>query len=322
MKAVRIHEFGGPEVLTYEDAPDPKPEAGQVLVRIKAASINRGDLSMRAGHLGPLPLPLTIGWEVAGEIEAVGPGVEGLRPNMRVIAYGPNGGYAELCAYNALNVHPIPDSLGFTDAASIPVVFITAWYALIDRGAVKPGETVLVHAAGSGVGVATIQLAKHLGAQVIATAGSQEKLERARELGADHVINYRDQDFGPMVMEITGGRGADVIVDVVGGEVFEKSVPVLAAGGRLCVIGNSSGQKATFDTGQLIRGGRSILGIMTSVRFAPGGDRERLEGALQLIEQSKMKPIVDKTFPLSQAEEAHRYVADRSNTGKVVLTVD
>lgn len=321
MKAVRIHEFGGPEVLTYEDANDPKAEAGQVLVRIKAASINRGDLAMRAGRFGQLPLPLTIGWEVAGDIESVGSGVEGLRPGMRVIAYGANGGYAELCTYAAATVHPIPDSLDYAAAASIPVVFVTAWYALIDKGAVKPGETVLVHAAGSGVGVATIQLAKHLGAQVITTAGSQDKLDFAKELGADHVLNYREQDFAPEVMEITGGRGADVIVDVVGGEVFEKSIGILAPGGRLCVVGNSSGQPATIDPSLLLRGSRSVLGLMTAMAVSPGADRARLDGTLQLIEQGKMKPVVDRTFPLAQAAEAHRYVADRSNTGKVVLTV-
>ncbi len=318
MKAVRIHEFGGPEVLRYEDAPEPQPGAGEALVRVHAASINRGDLSIRAGAFGNPGFPLTIGWEVAGTVEALGPGVEGLAPGARVLAYGPWGGYAEKAVFTAANTVPIPDSLGFAEAATIPVVFVSAWYALIERAATQPGETVLVQAAGSGVGMASIQLARHLGARVIATGGSPAKLELARQLGAEHVINYEESDFEADVKRITDGRGADVVVDVVGGEVLAKSLRALAPGGRVIVVGNSSRQSATIDP-NLLLANRAVMGMMTGLLREPGKDRGRIEQILALIQQGRLRPVVDRTFPLSQAAEAHRYLEGRSNVGKVAL---
>ncbi|HXG36719.1 MAG TPA: zinc-binding dehydrogenase [Dehalococcoidia bacterium] len=320
---MRIHQFGGPEVLQYEEASDPSPGAGQVLVRVKAASINRGDLSRRGGAFAEgAALPLIIGWEVSGIVEQLGAGVEGPPPGTRVLAYGSGGGYAELAVFPAENVHPIPNSLSFAEAAAIPVVFVSAWRALMDCAHTRAGETVLVQAAGSGVGMAGIQLAKHLGARVIATAAGERKLTLAQELGAEHAIDYQRQDFEQEVARLTGGSGVDVVLDVVGGEVMSKSVRALARNGRLVCVGNASRQSATIEPDQLYRKALTLTGMTTGLLRQPGEERERLDRILALVEQGELKSVVDRTFPLSQAAEAHRYLEARLNVGKVVLTVD
>ena len=306
--------------MVYEDTPDPIPVAGEVLVRIKAASVNRGDMGVVSGGFGPgAGLPMIPGWEVSGTVEAAAGGVSTPAVGERVIGYAARGGYAELIALPVESTRPVPENLSFEEAASVPVVFVSAWYALVERAKVQPGETVLVHSAASGVGMAAVQLAKHLGASVIATAGSEAKVAFARELGADHAINYTETDFGESVKEITGGKGVDVAVDVVGGEIFEKSLRSLGRGGRMVSVGNSSRTTATIDPNWLLRGSLTIMGMQTGLFSKPGGDRPILDQILRLLADGRLYCVVDRSFPLAEAAASHRYLMERRNLGKVVL---
>src|SRR5262249_6094951 len=262
MHAVRIHQFGDESVLRYEPVPDPIAGPGQVRIAVKAVSINRGDLARRTGsYPGQVVFPLTLGWEIAGDIEAVGDGVSQERVGQRVLAIGTNGGYAERFVTAELAAVPIPNGLEYDGAAAVPVGFLTAWYGLITTARVQAGERVLIHAGASGVGMAAIQIAKHHGARVISTVGSAAKAEFAQRLGADATINYSERDFVEETWRITNGAGVDVVLESVGGETFEESLDVLRTGGRLVTVGNTGGKTASIDPSVLIRGNLSVYGL-------------------------------------------------------------
>jgi NADPH:quinone reductase len=317
MKAARIHEFGSEDVLRYEDVPDPIPGSGEVLVRVRAAGINRGDLGRRAGtYRGGVELPLIIGWDVAGTVEAQGPGVSSPPVGTRVTARIAQGGYAELAVVPASWAIPMPDDVTFEQGASLPVAYLTSWFALKHQGALQPGETCLVQAAASGVGVAGIQIAKSAGARVFTTASSAEKLALARRLGADVAINYTTSDFVDVVKEETSGRGVDVVLESVGGEVLSRSVAALAQFGRLVCVGNSARQPAPADLTQLLTKRISLHGFYLG---AEQGTGPALAELLALVSAGKIEAVIDRTFPLSAAAEAHRYVGSRGNLGKVLL---
>lgn len=321
MKAVVIEEFGGPEVLRYRDLPDPPLYPASVLIEVQAAGVNRGDMQRRAGESGAeeQPLPLVVGWEVAGVVKAVGNLVQSVREGDRVVAILPSGGYAELAAPIAQAVAPIPESLSFEEAAGIPVVFMTAWFALVTKAALRPGEMVLVQSGGSGVGMAGIQIAKHFGAKVITTAGSDDKLTRARELGADEAINYRTTDFAEAVTAITGGRGVNVVLESVGGQTLVKSVELLTDGGRLVSVGNSSAEPVSIDAALFVERDITLSGLYLGAELLKSGAIEEFQKVVELCGRGELKVIVDRVLPLAEAAEAHRILADRANFGKVIL---
>lgn len=321
MKAVRVHEYGDESVLRYEDVPDPEPAPRRVVVKVAAASINRGDLSRRQGTYGGglTALPFTPGWEVAGTVEALGEGVDGLSVGDRVIAQMGDGGYAEKALVHEAGLYTMPDEMSFEEGCGIPVVFLTAWLALHRLCRLQANETALIQAGGSGVGVAAIQIAKLAGARVITTAGSDDKCARCLELGADQAINYREKDFVQEVNRITEASGADVVLESVGGEVFEKSLAAMGRYGRLCVVGNSSRQPNSVDPSTLMFKNLSVSGFYLGAEIAAGGARPAMEEMLRLIQQGKLRTVVDRTFPLAETAAAHRYLGERRNFGKVVL---
>ena len=317
MKAAVVNQFGAEDVLRYEDVEDPAPGADETLVRVRAAAVNRGDLGRRSGSYGggAIDLPLIIGWDVAGEVQSLGAGVSGPPPGSRVVARIPQGGYAELAVASAAQTVPIPDGVSFEQAAALPVAYLTAWFALRHQGALREGETCLVQAGASGVGVAAIQIAKHIGARVLATASSEPKLELARRLGADVAINYTAEDFVDVVARETDG-GVDVVLESVGGEVLTRSVDALAPFGRLVSVGNSSREAAPADLAELLRKRVTLFGFTLA---AEQGISEALAELLRLVAAGTIEAVVDRTFPLANAAEAHRYVASRANLGKVLL---
>ena len=323
MKAVVIHELGSPDVLKYEDVPDPQIRPRQVLVRIKAASINRGDLGRREGTYrgatAGAALPLILGWDVAGEILEVGEEVEGRHVGQRVVATLAQGGYAELAAVNVAGTVPIPDSLSYEEAASIPIAFLTAWFAVLKVGELHDSEAALVQSGGSGVGMAAIQIAKHAGATVVTTSGTEDKLERCREMGADLAINYREADVPGGVSSFTSGSGVNFVLESVGGETFSDSLRCLAPGGRLVTVGNTSQSTSSVDAGMLVQRGLRIVGFSLSTQMGRGGVMGELYRIMELFEQGALTTAVDRVFPLAEASEAHRYVSDNRNFGKVLL---
>jgi NADPH2:quinone reductase len=321
MKAVVIDEFGGPDVLRYRDVPDPPLSPASVLVEVRAVGVNRGDLQERSGEAGDvqMPLPLIVGWEVAGVVKAVGDLVQNVRQGDRVVAIMPSGGYAELAAPIAQAVVPIPQSLSFEEAAGIPIVFMTAWFALMKKAALRAGETALIQAAGSGVGMAGVQIAAHVGARVIATAGSDEKLARARELGAHETTNYRTTDFAEAITAITGSRGVDVVLESVGGQTLVRSIELLATGGRLVSVGNSSQEPVSIDAALLVERDVSLSGFNLSSELLRPGAIEEFRKVVELCGRGELKVIVDRVLPLSEAAAAHGILAERANFGKVIL---
>jgi NADPH2:quinone reductase len=320
MHAVRIHQFGDESVLRYEEMPDPQPGPGQVRVAVRAASINRGDLARRAGsYPGEAAFPLVLGFEVAGDIDAVGDGVDTGRIGQRVVALAPHGGYAERFVTAEVAAVPIPDALDYAVAASIPVVFLTAWYGLVTTAKVQPQEWVLVHAAASGVGMAGIQIARHCGARVLATASTAAKLEFGSRLGADAVINYAEQDFVEATWRLTDGAGVDVVLESVGGEIFEASLDVLRPNGRLLCVGNTLGKTATVDPTALIRNNVSIHALYLVPWVTEGGAWRALREIIQLISSGTFRVAIDRRFPMREAAAAQRYLEQRKCIGKVVL---
>ena len=342
MKAVRFHEHGGPEVLRYEEAPDPVAAPGRIVVRVRACALNHLDLWQRRGlDRVRIPLPHISGADVAGEIDAVGDGVTGLRPGDRVmlqpglscgrcprclagednfcdqydvLGYQSDGGYAELVAVPAVNAVGLPDAIDFVTAAAFPLAFLTAWHMLHARARLAEGETVLVVAAGSGVGQAAVQLARAAGARVIATAGGDVKAELARSIGAEAVIDHYRDDVVARVRELTNRRGVDVVVEHVGAATWERSVRALARGGRLVTCGATTGHAATLDLRHLFARQLSFLGSYM------GGKPELLR-ATELFFRGVVRPFVDRTFPLSETAHAQRHLESSAQFGKVVLTV-
>ncbi|GIW36628.1 MAG: alcohol dehydrogenase [Meiothermus sp.] len=333
---------GGPEVLRFGELAEPAVEAGQVRVVVKAVALNHLDLWVRKGVASPkLPLPHILGADVAGVVEAVGAGVEGLTPGDAVVLnpgvscgrcerclsgqdnlcpkyqiLGEHrwGGYAELVSVPAANILPKPANLSWVEAASVPLTFLTAWQMVVDKLQVRPGEDLLVMAAGSGVSVAAIQIAKLYGARVIATASSEDKLAQARALGADETVSYAQPDWFKEVRRLTGGKGADAVVDHTGAQYWEGVIKATAWGGRICLVGASSGYEATTPLSHVFYRQLSIFGSTM-------GSKSRLFPILRWVAEGRLKPIVGATLPLAQATEGHRLLEERRVFGKVVLEV-
>lgn len=338
MKAIRIHEFGGPEVLRYEDVPDPQPRKDQVLVRVKACAMNHLDIWVRKGLPG-VKLPHILGSDVAGEIVEVGEYVKGLKlgqrvllapmhfcnhcakcvaglqnqcPEFSVLGNAVEGGDCELIAVPAVNVIPIPDSLDFNQAASVPLVFLTAWHMLVGRAGICPGQTVLVLGANSGVGIAGIQVAKFFNCHVIATAGDDHKIAKARELGADHVINHYQQKISEEVRKITGKQGVDIVLEHVGPATWEESLRSLKPAGTLVTCGATTGPQVGIDLRFVYSRQLSILGSYM-------GTMGELHEVLRHVFSGRLKPVVDRTFPLKDARAAHEHMEKSRMFGKIVL---
>ena len=338
MKAVRIHEFGGPEVLRYEDIPDAKPRKDQVVVRVRACSLNHLDIWVRKGLPG-VKLPHILGSDIAGEIVEVGEYVAGFKAGQRVLlapmlfcnhctkcvaglqnqcrefavlGNGVDGGNCELVLVPAVSVIPIPESLEFDQAASVPLVFLTAWHMLVRRAGIRPGQTVLVLGGGSGVGIAAIQIAKLFHARVITTAGDAAKLEKARTLGADYGINHYRQKISEEVRKITSKAGVDIVVEHVGTATWEESMKSLKAGGTIVTCGATTGFDARFDLRFLFARQLSFLGSYMGTM----GD---LYDVLGHVFAGRLKPVVDRAFPLQETRAAHEYMESSQMFGKIVL---
>lgn len=340
MKSVRFHEHGGLDVLKYEEAPEPKIQANEVLVKVKACALNHLDLWLRMGvRSWPLQMPHIVGSDVSGEVAGVGGLVTRVKPGDRVLLcpgiscgqceacfqgldsacrsytlFGVmvDGGYAEYIKSPEVNVIPIPGDLSFDEAAAVPLVFITAWHMLFTRAGLRPGEEVLVIGAGSGVGSAAIQIAKLVGARVIAVAGTDAKLEKARVLGADAVINHTKQSIAEEVMRMTEKRGVDVIVEHVGAAVWEACFESLATYGRMVTCGVTSGAEVRLNLQGLFGRQRAIFGSFM------GGKGELMQ-ALKFIAQRKLKAVIDSVFPLKDAAAAQKKMEDRDFFGKILL---
>lgn len=347
MKAVYYEEYGGPEVLRFGELPRPEPGPGEALVAVHAVGINGYDLMARAGsnYKPNKSWPHILGGDFGGVLAALGPGVDrtDLRVGQRCTAWWvvPCGhceqcmaGHFNRCAVNyrylgahlpgcyaqyavlpARNLVPIPDSLSYEAAAGFPNPYGTAWHMLVTRAGVRPGETALVQAAGAGVSIAGIQILKLAGCRVIATAGSDAKCDLARRLlGVDEMINYREQDFQQEVMRLTGKRGVDLVLEHVGGDVFEKSIRCLTRGGRLVTCGGTADYQVGFNVAYLFHKELTLIGSNSAIK-------PELDAMLPHLASGRLAPIIDRVFPLAEAAQAHRYVEERRNFGKVVLQV-
>jgi NADPH:quinone reductase-like Zn-dependent oxidoreductase len=340
MKAARIHGHGGPEVIRYEDIPEPHIKANQALVRVRACSVNHLDLWMRAGVPGiDIPMPHILGSDVAGEVVAVGDLCERVKPGQRVLlspalscrqceacvsgrdnlcrrfavlGTAVDGGNCELMAVPEYAVIPIPDDLEFEQAAAVPLVFLTAWHMLMTRARLEAGEDVLVLAASSGVGSAAIQIAKLFHCRVIATAGGEAKMAKARELGADHVIDHYAEDIGARVRAITGKRGVDVVFEHVGAATWTKSVASLAPAGRLITCGATTGYDVRLDLRFLFSRHQSIMGSYM-------GTMGELHRVLKFVFRKQLKPVIDRVYPLTELRAAHERIERKEQFGKVVV---
>jgi NADPH2:quinone reductase len=322
MKAIRIHNFGPSEdVLQYEEVSVPEPKAGEVLIKVEAASLNRADIGLRKGNyrISPDALPVIPGREFAGTISKLGANVSEFKIGDRVVAYPSLGGYAEYATAKVSEVRPLPAGVTSAQAAALPTVFLTAWFGLLTDGNLKSGDWLLVQGGSSGVGNAAIQIGKHLGAKVITTSGSEEKCRRLRELGADVTIDVSANDFAPEVMHATGNRGVDVVLEMIGGEVYHKSLQMLAPGGRLFSIGGAFG--AIPDPPPSLTDGRKATRFsITNYLKARPDDFKQLDEILKLVKERKFQVIVGKTFPLAETRAAQRYLEGREHFGKVMLT--
>ncbi|SEN20615.1 NAD(P)H-quinone oxidoreductase [Brachymonas denitrificans] len=327
MQAIAIQAYGAPEMLQLTTCPDPVAGSGEVLIRVAASGINRPDVLQRKGHY-PVPpgaseLP---GLEVAGEIVAgdtEAMAEAGLQLGDKVCALVAGGGYAELCVAPAAQCLPVPTGLDMVQAASLPETFFTVWSNVFDRARLQPGETLLVQGGSSGIGVTAIQMAKALGARVIVTAGSDDKCEACVKLGADHAINYKTHDFVEEAKRLTGGKGVDVVLDMVAGDYIAREVECLADDGRIVIIAIQGGTKSGFNAGQVLRRRLTITG--STLRPRPVAFKAAIARALRekvwpLVESGAIAPVIYRTFPAAQAAEAHALMESNQHIGKIVLT--
>ncbi|HET8614695.1 MAG TPA: NAD(P)H-quinone oxidoreductase [Actinomycetales bacterium] len=325
MRAIVITQPGGPEVLTAADVPDATARPGEVLVRVAAAGVNRADLMQRLGHYPPPPgAPEYPGLECSGTVVGLGDGVEGWSVGDEVCALLSGGGYAELVAVPASQLLPVPRGVSLVDAAALPEVACTVWSNVFMTAVLRPGEVLLVHGGSSGIGTMAIQLGKAAGARVAVTAGSAEKLERCRELGADIAVNYKEQDFVEEVLSATEGHGADVVLDTIGAKYLARNLDVLATNGRQVTIGLMGGVRAELDLGLLLRKRAAVFA--TSLRARPEDEKAAIVAAVRehvwpLVEDGVVRPVVHTTLPLDQASAAHELLAASGHVGKVLLTV-
>lgn len=341
MKAVRFHEYGDASVLRYEDVPEPVIGPGEALVHVRAAAVNHVDIDMRDGTSRlPISLPHTLGFEIAGDLAELGDGVSGWTVGQRVapqyqihcgqcprciegehslcehtqmLGVQLPGGYAQYVKVPARALLPLPDDVSYTDAAAVQTTFGTAWHALIRRADLRAGETVLVSAAGSGVGTAGIQIARLAGARVITSAGSAEKLEQAIQLGAAAGVNYREQDLTAVVLELTNGEGVDVVLEHVGGQIFEASLKTLRPNGRMVVVGGHGGEVVPLDLISLFRKQWSVIGCQRQTQA-------ELQQIFDLVSSRELNPTIHTILPLSEVARAHRILERREQFGKVILT--
>ena len=325
MKAIRIHEDGGPEVLRYEDAPDPEPGPGEVLIGLRAASLNHLDLWLRRG-LPSAPKPRILGADGAGVVVGLGEGVDrfaegdevvlnpGLDEGARIVGEHMDGTHAELIALPADYVYPLPDGLSFEEAAAFPLVFETAYRMLVTRAGLREGEWVFVWGIGGGVATASLQVAKALGARVLVTSSSDEKLARAGELGADATVNHSTGDVVAAVREATDGRGADVVIEHVGEATWKTSLQVAAAGGRIAVCGATSGPNPPANLHRIWWKQLTVVGSTM-------GTQEDFRAAYDLVATGRARPVVDRVFPLAEAASAHEHLENGHQLGKVVLRI-
>jgi putative PIG3 family NAD(P)H quinone oxidoreductase len=323
MIAIEIREPGEPDVLVSAERPTPAPGAGDVLIRVAAAGVNRPDVFQRRGRYPPPPGASDIpGLEVSGVIDALGPGVSAWRVGEAVCALVTGGGYAEYCVAPAPQCLPVPRGMDVVTAAAIPETYFTVWTNVFQRGRLQPGESILVHGGSSGIGTTAIQLAKARGSRVFATAGSAQKCAACEGLGAEHAINYRDADFVAVIRDMTGGRGVDVILDMVGGEYFARNIDALAVEGRLVEIATLQGVKAELNIQTIMQRRLTITG--STLRARPVADKAAIAVELRqhvwpLLESGAVKPIVHATFPLRHAAEAHRMMESSAHIGKLLL---
>lgn len=325
MRAVTLPEFGDESVLTLAEVPDPQPGSGEVVIDVAAAGVNRADLLQRQGYYPPPKGESDIpGLEVSGTISAVGDDVDGWSVGAEVCAVLAGGGYAEKVAVPAGQLLPVPSGVSLIDAAGLPEVACTVWSNIVMTAHLQEGEVFLQHGGSSGIGTMSIQVARALGARVAVTAGSAEKLERCRELGAEILIDYKQQDFVEQIKDAADGRGADVILDVIGAKYLARNVSALAPDGRLVIIGMQGGAKAELNIGALLAKRGSV--IATSLRGRDKADKERIVAEVRkhlwpLIESGQIKPVIDRTMQLDQVADAHRLLNDSTHIGKVLLTV-
>lgn len=324
MKAVTIPEPGDTDALVLAEVDDPSPAAGEVLIDVAAAGVNRADLLQRQGFYNPPPGSSPYpGLEVSGRVRALGDGVEGWSIGDEVCALLVGGGYAQKVTAPAGQVLPVPSGVSLLAAAALPEVVCTVWSNVFMTANLLPGETLLVHGGGSGIGTMAIQLAREIGARVAVTAGSQAKLDACRDLGADILINYREQDFVEELTKATDGAGADVILDVIGAKYLERNLRAVATNGRIVVIGLQGGAKGEINLNRLLT--KRVALVATSLRARPLQEKAAIVAAVRehvwpLIEAGKVTPIVHRTLPLDQAAAAHRILEESSHIGKVLLT--
>ncbi|WP_282696407.1 NAD(P)H-quinone oxidoreductase [Streptomyces sp. CC208A] len=323
MHAITIPEPGGPEALVWAEVPDPVPGEGEVLVEVVASAVNRADVLQRQGFYNPPPGSSPYpGLECAGRIAALGPGVSGWSVGDEVCALLVGGGYAQRVAVPAGQLLPVPKGVDLATAAALPEVACTVWSNIFMSALLRPGETLLVHGGGSGIGTMAIQLGKAVGARVAVTAGSPEKLARCAELGADVLIDYRAQDFVGELREATDGAGADVILDIMGAKYLDRNVQALAVNGRLVVIGLQGGVKGELNLGALLAKRAAVMA--TTLRARPLQEKAAIVAAVRehvwpLVEAGTVRPVVDRTLPMPEAAKAHRVLESGAHVGKVLL---
>ena len=325
MTAIAIRAPGGPEVLVPEERPVPQPGAGEVLVQVTAAGVNRPDVMQRQGLYPPPPGASEIpGLEIAGEVVALGSGATRYKIGDKVAALVAGGGYAEYCPVHETNALPAPPTLSLIEAAAIPETFFTVWHNAFERGRLKSGETLLVHGGTSGIGTTAIQLAKAFGARVITTAGSAEKCEACRKLGADVAVNYRTEDFVAATKTATGGKGAELILDMVGGDYIERNYEAAGVEGRIVQIAFQGSPKANVNFLRIML--KRLTHTGSTLRARSVADKATIAGAIEanvwpLIAAGKVKPVIYRTFPLREASAAHALMETSTHIGKIVLAV-
>ncbi len=325
MTAIAIRSPGGPEVLTAELRPVPKPDDGETLIKVAAAGVNRPDVMQRMGlYPPPAGAPDIPGLEIAGEVVACGTGVTRCKKGDGVMALVVGGGYAEFCIAHESHALPVPAGLSLTEAAAIPETFFTVWYNAFERGRLAARETLLVHGGSSGIGTTAIQLAAAFGARVIATAGTAEKCEACRKLGADVAINYKTEDFVTVTKQATGDRGADLVLDIVGGDYIDRNYEAAAVEGRIVQIAFQSSSRATVDFRRLMF--KRLTHTGSTLRARSVADKGAIARAVEakvlpLIAAGRVKPVIDSTFPLREAAAAHARMESSQHIGKIVLTL-
>ena len=324
MRAVEITQPGGPEVLRIGTRPVPQARPGEVLIKVAAAGVNRPDTMQRAGNYPVPPGASDIpGLELAGSVVALGDGVKELRVGDTVTALVAGGGYAEYCAAPVPQCLPVPKGMTVVEAASLPETFFTVWSNVYDRGRIAPGESFLVQGGSSGIGVTAIQMVRAFGNRVFATAGSAEKCEACVKLGAERAINYKTEDFAAVVKEATGGKGVNVILDMVGGDYLDRELKCLADDGRIVIIAFLGGAKATVFLNDILRRRLTVTGSALrprSIEFKGAIAKNLREKVWPLIESGKIRAIIHKTFPLAEAAKAHALMESSAHIGKIVLT--